>query len=294
MTGIIVKGIGGFYYVACDDGQVFSCRARGKFRKDGQTPTVGDRVEIEVTDATKKEGYVTKIAPRKNCFFRPPVSNIDMLLITFAIASPAPALELIDKLTVTAMAQGVSCGICINKIELDRDAAARLASEYALAGFPVVACSAVTGEGVDALKQLLAGKVTALAGSSGVGKSSLINAMGEQFCLKTGAVSDKIQRGKHTTRHTELFPLSFGGYVFDTPGFGSFEIEKMMAQELSSLFPEIDKHAHDCRFAGCSHRTEPDCAVKAALSRGEIGQNRYQSYCTLFDELKNIKTWQLT
>ncbi len=294
MTGLIVKGIGGFYYVTSNDGQVFSCRARGKFRKDGQTPTVGDRVEIEVTDDAKKEGCVTKIAPRKNCFFRPPVSNIDMLLITFAIASPAPALELIDKLTVTAMAQGVSCGICINKIELDRDAAKRLAAEYALAGFPVVQCSAVTGEGVDALKQLLAGKVTALAGSSGVGKSSLINAMGEQFCLKTGAVSDKIQRGKHTTRHTELFPLSFGGYVFDTPGFGSFEIEKMMAQELSSLFPELDKHAHGCRFTGCSHRTEPDCAVKAALSRGEIGQNRYQSYCMLYDELKNIKNWQLT
>lgn len=294
MTGIIIKGIGGFYYVKCDDdNQVYSCRARGKFRKDGQTPTVGDRVEIEVTDTKKCEGYVTQIAPRKNCFFRPPVSNIDMLLVTFSVSSPAPALELIDKLTVTAVAQGVTCGICINKIELDREAAISFTKEYVQAGFPVVACSAITGEGVDALKALLKDKVTALAGSSGVGKSSLLNAMGEQFCLKTGAVSDKIQRGKHTTRHTELFPLSFGGFVFDTPGFGSFEVEKMMAQELSSLFPEMKKHAADCRFSGCSHITEPDCAVKEALLLGEIGQNRYNSYCALYNELKDIKNWQL-
>ncbi len=293
MTGIIIKGIGGFYYVKCENNQVFSCRARGKFRKDGQTPTVGDRVEIAVTDTEKCEGYVTQIAPRKNCFFRPPVSNIDMLLVTFSVSSPAPAFELIDKLTVTAMAQGVACGICINKIELDREAAASFAKEYVQAGFPVVQCSAITGEGVDSLKALLKDKVTALAGSSGVGKSSLLNAMGEQFCLKTGAVSDKIQRGKHTTRHTELFPLSFGGFVFDTPGFGSFEVEKMMAQELSSLFPEMKKHAADCRFSGCSHLTEPDCAVKEALAQGEIGPNRYNSYCALYNELKDIKNWQL-
>jgi len=293
MTGMITKGIGGFYYVKCDDNQIYSCRARGKFRKDGQTPTVGDRVEIEVTDTKKCEGYVTQIAPRKNCFFRPPVANIDMLLVTFSVSSPAPALELIDKLTVTAVAQGVTCGICINKIELDRKVANLFAKEYEQAGFPVLQCSAKTGEGVDALRALLKDKVTALAGSSGVGKSSLLNAMGEQFCLKTGAVSDKIQRGKHTTRHTELFPLSFGGFVFDTPGFGSFEVEKMMAQELSLLFPEMKKHADNCRFSGCSHITEPDCAVKEALTRGEIGQNRYNSYCALYNELKDIKNWQL-
>ena len=293
MTGIIIKGIGGFYYVKCEDNQIFSCRARGKFRMNGQTPTVGDRVEIEVTDTKKREGCVTHIAPRKNCFFRPPVSNIDMLLVTFSVSSPAPALELIDKLTVTAVARGVACGICINKIELDRKAADLYAKEYVQAGFPVVACSAKTGEGVDSLKALLKDKVTALAGSSGVGKSSLLNAMGEQFSLKTGAVSDKIQRGKHTTRHTELFPLSFGGFVFDTPGFGSFEVEKMMAQELSLLFPEMKRHTADCRFSGCSHITEPDCAVKEALARGEIGQNRYNSYCALYNELKDIKNWQL-
>ena len=292
MTGTIMKGIGGFYYVKCGE-TVYSCRARGRFRKDGQTPMVGDKVKIEITDDEIKEGYVIEIAPRKNWFVRPPVANIDMLLVTFAVREPDPALELIDKLTVSALFQRVDCAVCINKMELNRDKAADLAKEYALAGFPVVVCSAKTGEGVDNLKSLLKGKVTALAGSSGVGKSSLLNAMGENFSLKTGTVSDKIKRGKHTTRHTELFPLSFGGFVFDTPGFGSFEVEKMKAQDLSDLFPEISKNAGQCRFPGCRHITEPNCSVKEALEKGEIGQNRYKSYCALYESLKGVKDWQL-
>lgn len=293
MTGTIMKGIGGFYYVKSDGETIYSCRARGKFRKEGQIPTVGDKAEIEITDDEKKEGYITGLAPRKNQFYRPPVANIDMLLVTFSVSAPDPALELVDKLTVTAVSQGVDCAVCINKTELNRKKATELAKEYALAGFPVMMCSAKTGEGVDGLKLLLKDKVTALAGSSGVGKSSLLNAMGEKFSLKTGAVSNKIQRGKHTTRHTELFPLSFGGFVFDTPGFGSFEVKKMMAQDLSRLFPELKSHADGCRFPGCSHITEPDCSVREALKRGEIGQNRYNSYCALYDSLKNIKNWQL-
>lgn len=293
MHGTITKGIGGFYYVKAEDGLVYSCRARGKFRKDGITPVVGDNVQIDVTDSSKKEGYVTEIFPRKNVFFRPPVSNIDQLLVTFAAKEPEPALELIDKLTVTAVAQGVTCAICINKTELDREFAASIAEEYRLAGFPVLLCSALEKEGIDELKSLLQGKTTALAGSSGVGKSSLLNAMGENFTLKTGIVSDKIKRGKHTTRHTELFPLSFGGFVFDTPGFGSFEVEKMMAQDISALFPEIAAHEGDCRFPGCSHIKEPDCSVKEALLGGKIGTHRYESYCALYQTLKDIKDWQL-
>ena len=293
MQGTIMKGIGGFYYVKCDDKNIYACRARGKFRKDGLVPFVGDFVEIEVTDPEKKEGYVTNIFPRTNAFFRPPVANIDMLLVTFAAKDPEPASELIDKLTVAALAQNVACAVCINKIELDREKAESMAEEYRLAGFPVLLCSAVTKEGIEDLKALLKNKITALAGSSGVGKSSLLNAMGEQFVLKTGMVSDKIKRGKHTTRHTELFPLSFGGFVFDTPGFGSFEVEKRMAQDLAALFPEIEKHASDCRFPGCSHIAEPDCSVKAALSAGKIGKNRYHSYCALYESLKDIKNWQL-
>lgn len=293
MNGTIIKGIGGFYYVLQNDGEIFSCRARGKFRKDGITPVVGDSVVIDAVDNVKKEGYVTEILPRKNFFIRPPVSNIDTLLVTFAVKEPDPNIELIDKLTVSAMLQKVNCTICINKCELDRTFAHTLANEYRLAGFKVIVCSAVTGEGVDDLKELLCGKITALAGNSGVGKSSILNAMGEDFALKTGVISDKIKRGKHTTRHVELFPLSFSGFVFDTPGFGSFEIEKMKASELDSLFPEIYENAHSCRFPGCSHISEPDCSVKAALECGKIGQNRYKSYCSMYGQLKDIKDWQL-
>ncbi len=293
MQGTIMKGIGGFYYVKCDNGNTYSCRARGKFRKDGTTPVVGDFVEIDLSGSGSCEGYVTKIFPRSNVFFRPPVSNIDQLLVTFAAKDPDPALELIDKLTVSAVAQKVSCAICINKTELDRKTAHLLEAEYRLAGFPVLICSAVTGEGIEDLKALLQDKITALAGSSGVGKSSLLNAMGEKLNLKTGSVSDKIKRGKHTTRHTELFPLSFGGFVFDTPGFGSYETEKRMAQDLAALFPEFYPYDGKCRFPGCSHISEPDCAVKEALSAGKIGENRYKSYCAMFEDLKNIKTWQL-
>ncbi len=289
--GTIIKGIGGFYYVKTDDG-IFSCRARGKFRKQSTTPMVGDIAEIEVIDSEKQEGYVISILPRKNQLFRPLVSNIDQLLITFAAESPEPSLALIDKLTITAMSKNIPCAICINKCDLNPDIAKEYAKIYKLAGFLVLMVSAQTGENVSAVKDLLKDKTTALAGSSGVGKSSLLNAIGESFNLATGQVSDKIQRGKHTTRHTELFPLSFGGFVFDTPGFGSFEIEDITYRDLAALFPEIKKSEGGCRFSGCSHIKEPDCSVKKALENGEIAQSRYESYITLYEELKKIKEWK--
>ena len=238
------------------------------------------------------EGYVVDILPRKNELFRPMVSNIDLLLITFAAASPEPSLSLIDKLTVTALSRNIPVAICINKCDLSPEKAELFAKTYSLAGFDVLMCSAQTGEGVEQLKALLKGKTTALAGSSGVGKSSLLNAIGESLNLKTGGVSDKIQRGKHTTRHTELFPLSFGGYVFDTPGFGSYELDRISYKELPSLFPEIERHEGACRFGGCSHIKEPDCSVKDALSEGKIAMSRYESYKELFEQLKQIKEWQ--
>lgn len=289
--GTIVKGIGGFYYVKTDD-FIYSCRARGKFRKESTTPMVGDIAEIEVTDDAKKEGYVVDIMPRKNQLFRPLVSNIDQLLITLAAESPSPSLTLIDKLTITASSRDIPCAICINKCDLNKDLAEEYAKIYRLAGFSVLTVSAKTGENLDDLRKLLKNKTTALAGSSGVGKSSLLNAIGEDFLLKTGQVSDKIQRGKHTTRHTELFPLSFGGFVFDTPGFGSFEIENVTYRDLPYLFPEIKKSEGGCRFVGCSHIKEPDCSVKEALKNGEIALSRYESYISLYEELKKIKDWQ--
>ncbi len=291
LEGKIIKGIGGFYYVKTDDG-VYSCRARGKFRKDSLTPMVGDIVNIEVTDTEKLEGYVVDIHPRKNELFRPLVSNIDLLLVTFAVESPEPSFVLIDKLIVTAESRGIPVAVCINKCDLDEEKAQKYTEEYQLCGYPVILCSAETGKNVDALRELLQGKTTALAGNSGVGKSSLLNAIGESFNLKTGNVSDKIQRGKHTTRHTELFPLSFGGYVLDTPGFGSYEIEKISYRDLASLFPEIEAHEGGCRFVGCSHIKEPDCSVKAALAEGKIGASRYNSYTELYEQLKQIKEWE--
>ena len=291
IQGTIIKGIGGFYYVKSEGG-IYSCRARGKFRKESLSPIVGDIAEIEVTDAEKKEGYVLKILPRKNELFRPQVSNIDLLLITFAAQDPVPSLAFIDKLTVTAASRNIKCAICINKCDLNPEIAKEYAEIYTKAGFEVLCVSAQTSQNVDKLKALLADKTTALAGSSGVGKSSLLNAIGESFNLKTGGISDKIQRGKHTTRHTELFPLSFGGFVFDTPGFGSFEVENITYRELPSLFPEICAHEGGCRFTGCSHIKEPDCSVKAALFEGKIPQSRYESYITLYEELKKFKEWQ--
>lgn len=291
LEGKIIKGIGGFYYVSTTDG-VFSCRARGKFRKESQTPIVGDMAEIEITDKEKKEGYVVKILPRKNALIRPQVSNIDQLLITFAAASPEPSLHLIDKLTVTALHRNIPCAICINKSDLNEACAEEYKEIYESAGFKVIVCSAETGENTDRLKELLKDKTTALAGSSGVGKSSLLNSIGESFKLKTGNVSDKIQRGKHTTRHTELFPLSFGGFVLDTPGFGSFDIFDIKYYELTSLFPEIERYEGNCRFQGCAHIKEPDCSVKDALSTGKIAMSRYESYCQLYEQLKQIKEWE--
>lgn len=290
IKGTIIKGIGGFYYVKSDDG-IYSCRARGKFRKDSQTPIVGDLAEVEVTDSEKKEGYVVNILPRKNELFRPLVSNIDLLLITFAAISPSPSLQLIDKLTVTAAQKNIPTAICINKCDLDYDAAKKYEEIYTLAGFPVLMVSALMSENVDKLKALLKNKTTALAGNSGVGKSSLLNAIGEDFSLATGDISDKIKRGKHTTRHTELFPLSFGGFVFDTPGFGSYEIKDLTFDELPSLFPEINEHTGNCRFSQCSHIKEPDCSVKQALQDGKIAPSRYQSYVEFYEELKKLKKW---
>ena len=290
IKGTIIKGIGGFYYVKTDDG-IYSCRARGKFRKESQTPIVGDTAEIEVTDNEKKEGYVLNILPRKNELFRPLVSNIDLLLITFAAINPAPSLQLIDKLTVTAAKKNIPTAICINKCDLDQTTAEEYEHIYTLAGFDVLTVSAKENQNVDKLKDLLCGKTTALAGSSGVGKSSLLNAMGEDFSLATGDISDKIKRGKHTTRHTELFPLSFGGFVFDTPGFGSYELADITFDELPGLFPEIKKYEGNCRFSQCSHIKEPDCSVKEALDAGKIAPSRYESYKELYEELKKIKKW---
>lgn len=290
LEGIIIKGIGGFYYIKTELG-ILECKARGKFRKEKLTPAVGDRVCVSVVDEAEMTGSLDEILPRKNEFIRPPVANIDQMIITLAVQDPMPNLFLVDKLTVTALAAGVECVICINKIDLDDQKADELCQIYQTTGFRVILSSSVDGTGTDELRGVLQDKVTALAGNSGVGKSSILNGIDSRFQLETGTVSDKIKRGRHTTRHTELFELDFGGYVFDTPGFGSFEVEEIRDSELEFLFPEFSPYLGTCRFQGCRHISEPDCAVKQALADGAVSVSRYESYQELYNKLKDIKEW---
>ena len=288
MNGVITKGIGGFYYVQTDKGLI-ECRARGKFRKMNLSPQVGDNVEIELSENEAFKGSIENIMPRKNIFIRPPVANIDSIIATFAVENPEPNLLLLDKLTTAAVAMNVECIICINKIDLNNKKALEYREAYEKAGFKVILTSSTENIGTHLLKDVLKGKVSALAGNSGVGKSSLINTIDPNLNLKTGDLSKKIQRGRHTTRHCELFPLSFGGFILDTPGFSSFDISLITQENPSSLFPEISKYSSDCRFTGCKHLTEPDCAVKEALKRGDIAPCRYESYKALSQEIDNLK-----
>lgn len=290
LTGTIVKGIGGFYYVKTEEGLI-ECRARGRFRRAGESPMVGDRVRIVRTAENAQKGSVDAILPRKNMFIRPPVANIDQLIITIAAANPEPNLLLADQLAVTAEAMGVHPVICVNKLDLNEEGAQTIAGIYQKAGYPVLLVSAREDVGTEQLKAVLQDKITALAGNSGVGKSSLLNCL-NSLELETGDVSRKTQRGRHTTRHTELFELPFGGYVFDTPGFSSYAAEGLRPEEMASLFPEIAKAEGGCRFSGCAHVAEPGCSVKEAVGRGEIAPSRYENYCAFYQAAKAAKKWK--
>ncbi len=290
-TGTIIKGIGGFYYVKTPDG-IVECRARGRFRKDGASPMVGDYVRIKRTKEDAGKGSVDEILPRKNSFIRPPVANIDQMVAVISVKNPESSLLLTDQLTVTAEAAGVSPVICINKRDLDEERAGVIQKIYETTGYPVILTSAKEAQGLSELQDILKDKITAFAGNSGVGKSSLLNRLCETFSLETGTVSEKTQRGRHTTRHTELLELPFGGYVFDTPGFSSFAAEGIAADDLKGFFPEMADYGTGCRFAGCVHVAEPGCEVKEALAAGKIAQERYDSYCALYQELKAVKAWK--
>ena len=286
MEGIIIKGIGGFYYVKAADGNVYECKARGIFRNEKIIPVIGDNVRIE-TDGAK--GAVTDIFPRRTQLVRPSVANIDMLVLVAAAASPDPNLFLIDKMLINAQINGIQPIICINKTDLKEGT--ELADIYTNAGYKVISVCAKENIGVDALLDAVKGKISAFAGLSGVGKSSILNILTGN-ALETGAVSEKIQRGKHTTRHVELFELPQGGFVLDTPGFSSLEIHTIKADELQNYFPEMAQTKDVCRFRGCSHINEPDCAVKAMLIDGRVPQSRYESYKTLYNQLNSVKEWE--
>lgn len=284
--GIIVKGIGGFYYVKTENGEIIECRARGVFRKNGITPLVGDRASV--SDDGNGGLALAEIFPRKNNLVRPAVANVDCVVIVAAAASPAPDTVLLDKMTVSAEFRGIEPIICINKSDLADTG--RLERIYSKTGYSVVVTSADDGSGTEELKELLEGKISAFTGNSGVGKSSLLNCLAPHFVLETGEVS-KIERGRHTTRHAELMELSNGALVIDTPGFGSFEVDSMEGEELKNYFPEFRAFEGMCRFSGCNHIAEPDCAVKNAVKEKIVSKSRHNSYKKLFEELKATKKW---
>ena len=286
MQGKIIKGIAGFYYVDSSDG-VFQCKAKGIFRNKSIKPLVGDNVEFEITHEEDQEGNITEILERDNELIRPAVANIDQAMIVFALKAPNPNVNLLDKLLVCMEYQNIETIICFNKTDIaDKDFAEDLASIYRNAGYKVLFTSATENEGVEEVKKALKGKSTVFAGPSGVGKSSMLNAIKEDAVMETGDISEKIGRGKHTTRHSEIFKTDDDTYVFDTPGFGSLFIPGMTKEKLEDCFPEFSLYTNECRFIGCAHINEPDCAVKDALEENKIAESRYESYKAFYEELK--------
>lgn len=290
MDGLIIKALSGFYYVETAEG-VVECKARGKFRSTNQSPFVGDRVEITPMG---NKGTVDRIKDRKNLLNRPPVANIDKLFIVSSSVTPTPNTLLIDRMTAICEYKNIKPVILFNKNDLED--VSQWCRIYRNAGFKTISCSAKSGEGIEEIKAELKGCICAFTGNSGAGKSSLLNIIFPNLKLSTGDVSDKLGRGRHTTRHTELFAHSFDGYVADTPGFSSLETDKddlQFKEDLSSLFPEFDGFIGDCRFADCAHIGEKGCAVCKAVEDGQIEKTRYDSYRTIFEELKDVKAWNI-
>ncbi len=289
-TGRILRSLSGFYDVQTD-GKLITCKARGIFRKTGETPLTGDMVEISVE---KGRGMIEKILPRKNSFVRPAVANIDALVIFAANVNPVTEPFLIDRVAAIAGDQEVPVVLCINKCDLDP--AVDLAKIYRSAGFPVICASAETGEGVEELRDLIAGKLVAFTGNSGVGKSSILNRLCPALALPVGEVSEKLGRGRHTTRHVQLYELGEGTFVADTPGFSSFDTDQMdviLKENLQYAFPDFGDYIGKCQFHDCSHRKEPGCAVAAGVAAGEIQASRYDSYLKLYEKASQIKEWEL-
>lgn len=289
MTGYITKGIGGFYYVKTEQG-VVECKPRGVFRKQKITPVAGDNVTLETENGA---AVISEIAPRKNVFVRPPVANIDVLFLVASTTQPTPSTLVIDKLSAIAVDKGVQPVVVCTKGDLA--GTEFLQNAYAKSALPFIRIDYETGEGLDEVKSLISGRLCAFCGNSGVGKSTLLNALMPELERQTGEISQKLGRGRHTTREVTIFE-AFGGRIADTPGFASLEAGRagyIPKENLEHAFPEFAPYLGKCRFTGCSHRAEKGCAVRAALEAGEIPPARYQSYCAMYDEVKDIKDWQM-
>ena len=289
-TGRIIKGIGGFYYVDCGDA-LYECKARGKFRKLGIKPVVGDWCEMQVVG--ESSGYLLELLPRKNELIRPAVCNLDALVIVAAEAAPTTDLFLIDRVSAIGVHMGMEVVLCINKCDLASGDWMR--DLYQSIGFPVFQVSGKNGDGIEELRAHLSGKLSAFTGNYGVGKSTILNALCPELDLKTGDINEKIGRGRHTTRHSELFRLSEHTWIADTPGFSAFDTERMeliSPQDLERCFPEFLQYSDACAYQDCSHVRDKGCAVLEAVTSGAIPVSRHESYVRLFENMKELKPWE--
>jgi ribosome biogenesis GTPase len=292
MQGKIIKGIAGFYYVYAQDGITYECRAKGIFRKENKKPLVGDDVEIVVTHEADKEGNLVQILPRKNELIRPAVANVDQALVIFAVKDPEPNFMLLDRFLIMMEQQDVPVAVCFNKTDLvTQEEIQKLEQVYESCGYPVFLTSTLEGRGEEEIRQFLKGKTTVVAGPSGVGKSSITNLMQGEIEMETGEISRKLKRGRHTTRHSQIIPVADQTYLMDTPGFSSLYLFDMEEDNVKDYFPEFRKYEDQCRFLGCRHISEPDCAVKEALERGEVSRIRYENYLGVFKELKEKRRY---
>ncbi len=292
MQGKIIKGIAGFYYVHVVHSGIYECKAKGIFRNKKIKPLVGDNVEIEILDENNKIGNIVDIKQRENELIRPAVSNISQAFVVFAIAEPMPNLNLLDRFLVMMEKNDIDTIICFNKIDLiEEEQILKMKDIYVKAGYHVIFTSTKSGTGIEDVKRLLEGKTTAFAGPSGVGKSSLLNAIMPEANSQTGSISEKIKRGKHTTRHSEIFHIGEDTFIFDTPGFSSLYVNDFEKEDLEKYFREFRRFSNQCRFVGCAHENEPDCAVKEAVEIGEISIERYNNYVLLYDEIKDKKKY---
>lgn len=292
MQGKIIKGIAGFYYVHVEGRGIYECKAKGIFRKEHVKPLVGDDVLVDILDEQEMLGNICKILPRRSALTRPAVANVDQALILFAIVKPNPNFNLLDRFLIRMERQNLPTIICFNKQDIaSAEEKEMLRRSYETCGYQVLFISALENEGVESVRELLNGKTTTVAGPSGVGKSSLINRLAPQANMETGMISVKIERGRHTTRHSEIIALGEETYIVDTPGFTSLDISEITKEELGLYYPEFVKYEPYCKFSGCAHISEPSCGVKEAVEEGGISRVRYENYKILYQELKDTKRY---